>query len=595
VNKEWGSVGSELRTLIPVQYGDGVSSPNGADRPNARLVSNSLFKQSESILDGHNLTDYMWVFGQFVEHDISYVPKGTESAAIEVPACDPIFDPTCTGASQILMNRSLPSVGTGTSPENPRHYANHISGYLDGSAIYGSDEARANWLRTFSDGKLKMSQGELLPFNTVTGELNGATDRSAPLMDISNPNQTRYFVAGDVRANENMMLTTLHTLFIREHNRKCDEIKLRSPELSDEQIYQKARKMIGGYIQKIVYHEWLPSMGVELDEYSGYKQDVNVNVSNVFSSSAYRFCYTLLNSHLLLMKDDCNKSGQDLNVTSSYFNHELLITGGIESLVKGMSAQVQQKLDAKVVDEVRNIKVSPGIGIDHAAMNINLGRERGLPDYNTVRSMLGLGKVKTFDEVSDNPEDVRILEELYGTADNLDPWVGMLIERHLPGAMFGETIMAIIKEQFIALRDGDRFYFEIDPELSEEEKDEIRAMRMGDLIERNTPLQSMQENVFFMEKKCHKVEVDAEHLAIHAYPNPIQGDFHLNLYSFAAEDAEMVIVDLMGKKIASMKLSVDKGANNYYLNLGPNIPPGMYNLQIHQGQLFKAIKILRAY
>jgi len=238
-----------------MQYGDGISSPNGADRPNPRQVSNLLFKQSESILDGHNLTDYMWVFGQFIEHDISYVPKGTESVSIDVPSCDPIFDPTCTGNAQILMNRSLPAVGTGTGPDNPRHFANHISGYLDGSAIYGSDQARANWLRTFTDGKMKMSQGNLLPFNTLTGELNGPTDHSAPGMDIANADQIRYFVAGDVRANENIMLTTLHTLFVREHNRKCDEIKLRSPELSDEEIYQKSRKMIGGYIQKIVYRK----------------------------------------------------------------------------------------------------------------------------------------------------------------------------------------------------------------------------------------------------------------------------------------------------------------------------------------------------
>ena len=159
--------------------------------------------------------------------------------------------------------------------------------------------------------------------------------------------------------------------------------------------------------------------------------------------------------------------------------------------------------------------------------------------------------MRTFDEICVDPVEARIMEDLYCTVDKVDPWVGMLAEEHMPGAMFGETIMAIMKEQFRALRDGDRFYFEIDPELSAQEKQEIRSMKLADLIERNTLLQSMQKNVFVMERKCHKINIEERHLALNIAPNPILSNFDLHVYSFESGTAQMVITDLMGREIIS--------------------------------------------
>jgi len=79
---------------------------------------------------------------------------------------------------------------------------------------------------------------------------------------------------------------------------------------------------------------------------------------------------------------------------------------------------------------------------------------------------------------------------------NIDPWVGMLAEAHMDNALFGETVMAIMHQQFTALRDGDRFYYENDPALSEEEKAMIKNTKFSDIIMRNTDIQLMQGNVF---------------------------------------------------------------------------------------------------
>ncbi len=597
-NPEWGAAGTELRSVVSKAFSDGIAVPNGMERPNPRKISNDLFDQISPIYDLHNLTDYVWVFGQFIDHDIGLVGDSpTEANFVVVPPCDPIFDPACIGATMIPMMRSKALPGTGVTKENPRSYANEISAFLDGSAVYGSDEARANWLRSKEDGKLKMSEGGLLPFNTLTGELNGPTDPLAPEMMTGNESQNRYFVAGDVRANENVMLTSMHTLFVREHNRICDRIKKQNPAAQDEEIFQRARKIVGGILQNVTYSEWLPSMGVILDEYAGYRPDINPNVSNVFTAAAFRYGHTLLSSNLLRMTDDCKDAAQgNLQLRGAFFNPELVLASGIDPLVKGMSAQIQQDLDCKVIDAVRNFLFGPpgmGFGMDLAAININRGRERGLPDYNTIRDELGLGRVRTFEEICIDPVEAQILRDLYGTVDQVDPWVGMLAEEHMPGAMFGETIMTIMKDQFKALRDGDRFYFENDPELTSEDINMIRQTGLADLVKRNTSLQAMQENVFVMERKCHSVDIEKRHLALSVYPNPVENTLNAHIYSFATDDADLILYDHIGREVYRLVLPLDEGVNSISINLSSNVPTGIYNLHIRHGERINTTKILK--
>ena len=136
---------------------------------------------------------YAW--GQFIDHDLDLTLTGTtESLPIPVPAGDPSFDPASTGAQVIPMKRSTfdPSTGATTA----RQQVNSITAWLDGSMVYGSDAGTAASLRTLQGGRLKTSEGNLLP-----------TD--------SNGN----FLAGDIRVGENPELTSLQTLFVREHNR----------------------------------------------------------------------------------------------------------------------------------------------------------------------------------------------------------------------------------------------------------------------------------------------------------------------------------------------------------------------------------------
>jgi len=398
------------------------------------------------------------------------------------------------------MKRSEFIASTGTDISNPREHPNRITSFIDGSAVYGSEVHTADWLRDYNQGKLKVSKDNLLPFNTLNGELTNNLDQDAPHMADAVGASSRLFVAGDIRANENVLLTAFHTLFVREHNRLCDELILENPTWSDEELYQYARKMVGGFLQSISYQEWLPAMGVHVPHYEGYDEEVNPAIMNIFSGAAFRM-HSLINPEILRMDNDGNTiSFGNLSLKDAFFNPaQIYNRGGIDPLFKGMATVVAQEFDSKIIDELRNFLFgAPGAGgLDLAAININRGRERGFPDYNTVRENFGLTRLTDFSEICSNDDIVATLQDLYNNdINNIDPFVGFVCEDHMNDALVGETMMHILTEQFKVLRDGDRYYFEIDPMLSPEHKAEIKNTRLVDIILRNTDITLMQGNLF---------------------------------------------------------------------------------------------------
>lgn len=113
-----------------------------------------------------------------------------EAAPIAIPTGDAYFDPGGLGTVELPFFRAIFDPTTGTDPGNQQ--INEITAYIDGSAVYGADEDRANWLRTFEGGKLKVSpraEGDLLPYN----------DGTQPNAGSPSPD---FFVAGDIRCNE---------------------------------------------------------------------------------------------------------------------------------------------------------------------------------------------------------------------------------------------------------------------------------------------------------------------------------------------------------------------------------------------------------
>src|SRR5450432_1754530 len=277
-NPNWGSAGETLLRLAPSAYADGISSPAGANRPSPRVISNTVDAHGDDeIKSDRNLSAFAYAWGQFIDHDLDLTIDGTESFNIAVPKGDPYFDPNNTGTQTISLNRSEYDPTTGVT--TPRQQTNDITSFIDGSMIYGSDATRAAALRTFSGGQLKTSAGDMLPYDTA-----GLSDQS------NGADPSTYYLAGDVRANENIELTSLQTLFVREHNRLAGMIAKKNPHWSDERIYQEARKLVIGEIQAITYNEFLPALlgNGAIARYTGYKSNVNPDVSNEFSTAAFR-------------------------------------------------------------------------------------------------------------------------------------------------------------------------------------------------------------------------------------------------------------------------------------------------------------------
>ncbi len=470
-----GSTDTQLRRLVNADYADGISEPNGADRPSAHEVSNIVAAQEQSVLNDRNLTDLVWQWGQFIDHDITLSEAGdSEAFNIAVPSGDAHFDPSGTGTAEIELMRSAFADGTGI--ETTRQQVNGITAFIDGSMVYGSDHDTATSLRSFTGGRMLTSQGDLLPVD-----------------------DSGFFMAGDERANEQNGLTAMHTLWVREHNRVADEIASVRQELGDEQIYQLARAFVIGEIQAITFNEYLPTLlGPDaISPYDGYDPQVDPSISNLFATAAFRYGHTSLSSELKRLDDDGNVIAEgNLALRDAFFNPSGILAVGIDPLLKGLASNLAQEIDTQLVDDVRNFLFGPpgAGGFDLAALNIQRGRDHGLPDYNSVREQLGLPRAESFSDISSDPGVQAKLEEAYGSVDDIDVWVGALAEDHVAAASVGELVKTVLVEQFTALRDGDRFWYQ--NIFAGEQLDRLQQTRLSDVIERNTELTSIQDNAF---------------------------------------------------------------------------------------------------
>ena len=134
-------------------------------------------------------------------------------------------------------------------------------------------------------------------------------------------------------------------------------------------------------------------------------------------------------------------------------------------------------------------------GFDLPALNIQRGRDHGLPGYNDAREAFGLERVTSFAEISQDAEVQDRLAAAYDDIDEIDVWVGGLAEDPWHKAQVGPLFATILKRQFEALRDGDRFWYE--RSLSRKELRRIEATRLSDVIRRNTDIgDEISDDVF---------------------------------------------------------------------------------------------------
>ena len=486
-----GAAHTPLVRACPANYpGDG----SGEDMdyhwlPNERTVSNTCMKQSGLHPNKRMMSDMVWAWGQFLDHDISLTEPGKEFGTAPIPVLDK-DDPLYPGPIKFDRSEYHPSTGV---PGRPRQQMNLITSYIDASNVYGSDKERAAFLRTFKGGKLKTSTGNLLPFNTA-----GLPNAGGP-----SPDQ---FIAGDIRANEQVGLASMHTLFVREHNRLAELISKHCAYATDEAIYQMARKIMGAEMQIITYNEFLPALlgkhAPKLSDYKGWDKSINAGIMNEFSTAIYRVGHTMLSPTLKLATE---KGVVDsIPLQKAFFNVTYLTDdpSRVDQLLNGFQYQKAQEIDMKLVEDIRSLLFKNGptnVGMDLASLNLRRGRDHGLASYNVVRKKFGLRPARQFSDITSNGEWADKLAKVYESVDDVELWIGALAEDHLEGASVGELLKAVMVSQFTKLRDGDRYFYLNDRGLRSKKVQTIinlSEVTLAKVIEWNTVFKTQEGSVF---------------------------------------------------------------------------------------------------
>ena len=436
LHPSWGRANTLYLRLAPPDYRDGISRMEGG--PSPRYVSNRVFNDGgQNLFSENGVSQWGWVWGQFIDHDIGLRNEQPgESAPIAFNTNDPL-EAFTDDLGAIAFSRTPAAPGTGVA--TPRQQVNTLSSFIDASNVYGVDSARLAWLRLgpvdSSGALLMLTDDGYLPRVTARGD-----PTTAPAMDLMGalvgmPN--RAVVAGDVRANENIALTALHTLFAREHNRIVAALP---SYLTAEERFQIARRVVGAEIQYITYTQFLPALGIQLEPYRGYQPSVNPALSNEFAVVGYR-AHSMIHgefdttvpagtytdeelSAFAAQQIIVERTAADVTLTiplnAAFGNPDLLQQVGLGPVLQSL-AERQYKNDEQVDNTLRSILFQvpkPGIpdptvcgapvvnpdcftGVsDLPAIDIARGRDHGIPSYNDLRRAYGLAPKTSFIDVT---------------------------------------------------------------------------------------------------------------------------------------------------------------------------------------------------
>ncbi|RZC42334.1 peroxidase, partial [Asbolus verrucosus] len=533
-----GAAFSAYTRLLYPEYLDGVQEPRRSvsrkQLPSPRIISNKLVKIIEEEDSDWTLAVVLW--SKFVEHDLSHTATSkmihTEhtieccaaggnhlSPRYIHPFCAPIYVPSDDkyyshqGMECMSYVRSVPAFRSDCTFGHIEQL-NQATHYLDGSQIYGSTSRKVAALRSFELGQMNatVKDGEVYP-----------PISHRPTDDCQlNTKDSVCFVSGDPRVNVHPQLTALYTLWLREHNRIAKELANLNPNWDDEILYQEARKIVIAELQHITYDEWLPQvLGkkflTKIQKYSEYNEDVNPSVSNSFATASLRVLNSLMEGKLKLYQED-RLANSSLHLRD-YFNKPDIIQqpGYLDALIRGLSTQSSQKLDLGFTEDIQSRMFFNGIyGFDIFSLDIQRGRDHGLPTYAAYRKLCGLPAVRSFEDLSDviPKEVIASLSKVYVSPLDIDLIVGGLSEEAAEDSLFGPTLSCIIADQFLRTRRGDRYFYDNENQpapFSRSQIREIEKVTLARIFCDNTDIKTMQPNVFRLIKSSNNLtDCDSE-------------------------------------------------------------------------------------
>ena len=535
------AAGEDFRRLINARYEDGTQRPRGtlqkigqdllgrgpfdAPNPSAREASRTVLLNRSIDDDIHSHMIMQW--GQFLDHDLDLAPEQSEeecpleSCEVTEECCpipvvmNPDGDPTFGGQKCLFFPRTIPSCKFEKGKHGPREQFNALTPYIDASNVYGSSEEVANALREFKGGRLLVGPPHA-PGAQPSLPLFPVERAVSPVFLALCPGLKECDVAGDIRVNEHISLVMMHTIWLREHNRIVTELAKSDPTLTDEELYQTARKIIGGLMQKIVFEDYLPEvLGREtveeliLGDFKGFDPTVDPRVPNAYATAAFRYGHSLIRANFARLGKGYNPiPAGPLNLADSFFNPEQYnISLGTDSIMRGLLTDRSRRSDEFLNPVITNalFRTLENLGRDLGALNINRGRDHGLAPYPVWREYC-VNFFKDEFNLIVKPEFRSELTELhllrtYGSLDTVDLFPGGMAEAPFifknSRSIIGPTFTCIFINNYRALSRGDRFFYLGDAAFTEAQRTAVQQGSLSKVICDNSDgIVNIQANAF---------------------------------------------------------------------------------------------------
>jgi hypothetical protein len=456
-----GSVGSRFGRNVPLAHAY-PEEPKRLLDPNPRLISRRLltrerFQPATTL----NLLAGAWI--QFEVHD--WLSHGTSDAEPwEIPLEE--SDPWPVHPMKILRTTGDPS----PDPTGPPTYVTGDTHWWDGSQVYGGEPVFANALRSGEKGKLRIDDLGLPP-----AEVEQHVDLTG--------------VAGNFWVG----LAILHSLFMREHNAICERLAAEYPDLSDQDLYDKARLVNAALMAKIHTVDWTPAiiahpttvlalrtnwyglLGERFDKAFGRITSDEVirgipgsptNHHGVPYSLTEEFV-AVYRMHPLIPDEFIFRSVDDDRVLGE---HELPDVGVLhvrERLSEVSMADLFYSFGRSHPGAItlhnypkylQHFNRADGSLIDLAAIDVLRVRERGVPRYNEFRRLFHMNPVSSFEELTDNPVWAEELRRIYGDVERVDLMIGMYAEPKPKGFGFSDTAFRVFILMASRRLESDRFF-----------------------------------------------------------------------------------------------------------------------------------------
>ncbi|XP_021358062.1 peroxidase-like [Mizuhopecten yessoensis] len=523
---KWGMAFRVQRRYRRPAYQNGIDSPRtksvlSHDLPSPRVISNRVFNAGLASRLSPDVTSMHMSFGQFLDHDLVFTPviKGEGGAGISCclstatssrPECFPIFVPQDDPhIKESCMNFVRSSAAVDDNLRGYRGQLNEVTSYVDASNVYGSTKMKMTELRdnVNKQGLLKVDIYNRLPVG-----------KGPCFKDVKEDYCQN---AGDKRVNVIPNLSAVHLLWVREHNRVVKILAKHNPTWDDDRLFYEGRKIIIAMMQHIVYNEYLPvilnkaylkafKLELRTSGYSYlYKDTADATVANVFGAAAFRFGHSQI-TNIQSQYSPSHVPTKTVAIESTFHRPHLCEENkgkGYEGVLLWLSNAKSSKVDRFIEAGVRN-KLFPdklGRTMDLSAININRGRDHGLPSYNVWRQWCGLSKANTFQAgvsgglLHHSRDAAAALKSVYSHTDDIDLYAGAMSENSIREGIIGPTFACIIAYQYQQLKVGDRYWYENNIGslgLNSVQLAEIRKASLSKMICNNIEVSKMQPLAF---------------------------------------------------------------------------------------------------